>query len=117
EAESFFDSLLVEYLGMEKEQVWESRAGWKGRGSRIYLYERAPGMEGHSLQHLAFAARSRGEVENFPAWASRRGIELMGEPKAFPEYGGDYYAAFFFGPDRLKLELVHLSENDGANAL
>jgi hypothetical protein len=44
-AESFFDALLVEYLGMEKEEVWESVAGYKGRGTRIYLYPSIDSLE------------------------------------------------------------------------
>ncbi|HEX2879120.1 MAG TPA: hypothetical protein VHO25_06250 [Polyangiaceae bacterium] len=38
-------------------------------------------------------------------------------PKAFPEYERDYYAVFFQGPEGLRLELVHLSELDGAAPL
>lgn len=37
-AEKFFDTLLVNYLGMIKEETTEAVAGWKGRGLRIYLY-------------------------------------------------------------------------------
>ena len=41
EAKSFFDALLVEYFGMTKEEVWESTAGYKGRGIRITEADRA----------------------------------------------------------------------------
>lgn len=34
EAEPFFYTLLVDFLSMTKEEVWESIAGWKGRGTR-----------------------------------------------------------------------------------
>jgi glyoxylase I family protein len=63
----------------------------------------------------------------FSIWRSRRETELRSinlligltrevpitaAPKAYPEYGGDYYAVFFAGPESLRLELVHLTEQD-----
>ncbi|MFZ1626055.1 MAG: VOC family protein [Gammaproteobacteria bacterium] len=117
DAEQFYDSLLVDYLGMEKEIVQEASAGWKGRGTRVYLYRSNVDANAQNLQHLAFTARNRQEVETFPGWAKLKGIEVLSEPKEYPEYGGDYFAVFFQGPDKLKLELVHLSEVDGAIAL
>lgn len=116
-AERYYDSLLVDYLGMDKEKVWEANAGWKGRGTRIYIYHSEAVGEARNLQHLAFSARSREEVDSFFGWADARGIKILREPREYPEYGGDYFAVFFEGPDHLKLELVHLSEADGEEAL
>jgi len=113
EAELFFDALLVDFLGMNKEKVDESAAGWKGRGSRIYLYKVNAIGKTHNLQHLAFTARSRDEVAAFPGWAKTKGISILSGPKEYPEYGGDYFAVFFHGPDKLKLEFVHLTESGG----
>ncbi|MEM7556707.1 MAG: VOC family protein [Cyanobacteria bacterium P01_A01_bin.84] len=116
-AEAFYDALLVEFLGMEKEEVWESVAGYKGRGTRIYLYpiktEASPG----ALQHLAFTARSKQEVDRLAIWANEKGIEIIDPPHAYPKYGGDYYAVFFQAPENLKLELVYLTEADRAKPL
>lgn len=111
-AAAFFDALLVDFLGLEKEITQEAVAGWKGRGTRVYLYPIGGGTGPGSLQHLAFTARSRAEVEAFVPWARARGIRIVSGPRAYPEYGGDYHAVFFEGPEGLRLELVHLTEAD-----
>ncbi len=87
-AEPLFDAVLVAYLGMEKEEVQEAVAGWKGRGTRIYLYPVKQGTPPGGLQHLAFTARNRRKVEGFPAWARAHNMEILGPPRDYPEYGG-----------------------------
>lgn len=116
-AEPFFDALLVEFLGMTKEVCVEAAAGWKGRGSRLYFYPIEAGSAPGALQHIAFTARTRAEVDHFAIWARTRSIEIIDGPMDCPEYGGDYYAVFFRGPEGLKLELVHLTEADHAEPL
>ena len=116
-AESFFDALLVEYLGTTKEEVWESVAGYKDRGTRIYLYPLRQGETPGALQHLAFTARTKREVDLFVDWALKREIEIIELPRAYEKYGGDYYAVFFLAPEGLKLELVYLTEADNAKPL
>ena len=116
-AEPFYDALLVEYLGMVKENVWELIAGYKGRGTRIYLYPVKDGTPPGALQHLAFTARSKQEVDRFAIWAIEKGIKLIDPPRAYAKYGGDYYAVFFQAPENLKLELVYLTETDSAKPL
>ncbi len=108
-AERFFDQLFA-YLGLEKEKTQEAVAGWKGRGTRFYLYPVKAGQPPGALQHLAFAARSRSEVEEFAMWAEEKGIRITSGPKPYPEYGGDYYALFFEGPEGLRMEIVWLKE-------
>ena len=116
-AEAFYDALLVEFLGMEKEEVWESVAGYKGRGTRIYLYPIKAGRSPGALQHLAFTARSKQEVDRFAIWATQKRIKIIDPPCAYAKYGGDYYAVFFQAPENLKLELVYLTEADRAKPL
>ena len=116
-AEPFFDALLIDFPGMAKEVCFEAAAGWKGRGSRLYFYPIEAGSGPGALQHLAFAARTRAEVDRFATWARERSIEIIDGPLTCPEYGGDYYAVFFRGPEGIKLELVHLTEADQAQPL
>jgi glyoxylase I family protein len=122
-AEPFFDCLFVEFLGLEKEVMTadEAVAGWKGRGARVYLYPISSGGESGpvpgSLQHLAFSARTRAEVERFAEWAPARQVRIVTGPNEYPEYGRDYYAVFFAGPEDLRFELMHLTELDGATPL
>lgn len=37
-AAEYFDRLFIGYLGLEREETSEAVTGWKGRGTRIYLY-------------------------------------------------------------------------------
>ena len=116
-AETFFDALLVEYLEMTKEDVWESVAGYKGRGTRIYLYPIKAGTSPGALQHLAFTACSKEEVDRFAVWAIAKKIEIIDPPRAYEKYCGDYYAVFFQAPENLKFELVYLTEEERAKSL
>ena len=57
--------------------------------------------------HVAFAARSRKEVDAF--W--RRGVDAGhrsdGEPGPRPQYSPDYYGGFLLDPDGNSVEAVH----------
>ena len=116
-AESFFDRLFTQFLGLEKETTTEAVAGWKGRGTRFYIYPLSAGEAPGSLQHLAFTARSRAEVDRFCEWAAQHRVRITSGPKSYPEYDRDYYAVFFAGPENLRLEFVHLPEPDGKPTL
>lgn len=61
------------------------------------------------INHLAFRLNSKEDVDTFvKEFLKPRRIEtLYDTPKAFPEYGGEYYAAFFEDPDRIKLEVMY----------
>jgi catechol 2,3-dioxygenase-like lactoylglutathione lyase family enzyme len=109
-AEPFFDRLFTGFLGLEKEATTEAVAGWRGRGTRFYLYPSSGGELPGGLQHLAFTARSAAEVDKFGRWATDNGIKLLSGPKAFPEYGAGYYAAYFEGPEGIRLEFVYFVE-------
>jgi len=62
------------------------------------------------VNHLAFFVKSKKDVEKFAKeFLQPRKIKpLYDTPRAFPEYGKSYYAAFFEGPDRIKLEICYL---------
>lgn len=113
----FFDELFVDLFQMKKEDTWEAVTGYKGRGTRFYLYKIKKGEPPGSLQHLAFTARSRDEVDKIYQWALKKNIAIIDEPMDHPEYGGDYYAFFFEGPDKIKFEVVYLTEGDKAQPL
>ena len=59
------------------------------------------------LHHLAFEAVSRGDVEERAAWLRAQNVELESEPQE-DTYIPGYYAVFFYDPDGLKLEIVHV---------
>jgi catechol 2,3-dioxygenase-like lactoylglutathione lyase family enzyme len=56
--------------------------------------------------HLAFAAKTRAEVDAFYAAALAAGGRDNGAPGIRAEYHPDYYAAFVFDPDGHNIEAV-----------
>ena len=63
------------------------------------------------LHHLAIAASSREQVEERASWLRAAGAQLESEPKEY-EYAPGYYAVFFYDPDGLKLEIVHVPDRE-----
>ena len=58
------------------------------------------------IHHIAFEADSRSQVDERAEWA-RSQAELESEPQEYTYLPG-YYAVFFYDPDGLKLEIVHV---------
>ena len=59
------------------------------------------------LHHLAFEAVSRAAVDERAEWLRARGAEIESGPKEYA-YQLGYYAVFFYDPDGIKLEIVHV---------
>ena len=59
------------------------------------------------LHHLAFEAPSRAVVDERADWLGAHEIEFESEPREYG-YSPGYYAVFFYDPDGLKLEIVHV---------
>jgi len=59
------------------------------------------------LHHLAFEAESRAQVDDRADWVRTQGLEVETEPQEYTYLPG-YYAVFFYDPDGLKLEIVHV---------
>jgi glyoxylase I family protein len=59
------------------------------------------------LHHLAIEVASRGAVDERAAWLRAAGAELESEPQEYAYLPG-YYAVFFYDPDGIKLEIVHV---------
>ena len=59
------------------------------------------------LHHIAFEADSRGQVDERAAWVRNAGVEVENDPQEYTYIPG-YYATFFYDPDGLKLEIVHV---------
>jgi catechol 2,3-dioxygenase-like lactoylglutathione lyase family enzyme len=56
--------------------------------------------------HLAFAAESRSQVDEFYRRAIAAGAKDNGAPGLRPHYHANYYAAFVIGPDGHNVEAV-----------
>jgi glyoxylase I family protein len=59
------------------------------------------------IHHLAFQAPSREVVDERLRWVRAQGLEIENDPKEY-DYRPGYYAGFFYDPDGLKLEIVHV---------
>jgi len=99
--------VLREVEGERGETIWYLG----GRGTSIGLREAQ--SEGDAdryavgMHHLAFEAWSRGVVDERAEWLRGAGAELESEPQEYG-YTPGYYAVFFYDPDGLKLEILHV---------
>ncbi|HUP31511.1 MAG TPA: VOC family protein [Gaiellaceae bacterium] len=59
------------------------------------------------LHHLAFEAVSRAVVDERHDWVVRSGATVESPPQVYA-YSLGYYAVFFYDPDGIKLEIVHV---------
>ncbi|MDX6505790.1 MAG: glyoxylase family protein [Gaiellaceae bacterium] len=59
------------------------------------------------LHHLAFDAASRAAVNERAEWLQAQGAEIESGPEEY-WYTPGYYAVFFYDPDGIKLEIVHV---------
>ena len=99
---------VSEVEGERGETIWYIG----GPGSSVGLREAQSGTEPHDrysigLHHLEFEAASRADVDERADWLRERGVNLESEPQEYT-YSSGYYAVFFYDPDGLKLEIVHV---------
>ena len=59
------------------------------------------------LHHLALEAPSRSVVNERAEWVRAQGLEIESGPEEY-WYQPGYYAVFFYDPDGIKLEIVHV---------
>jgi glyoxylase I family protein len=91
--------------------VYIGRHGGMGsvslRAARSDAHEVPYDRYGIGLHHLAFAAESRDQVDERAAWLRRAGATIESGPEEYG-YTPGYYALFFYDPDGIKLEIVHI---------
>ena len=109
---------LLEPLGWHRVGEVEGERGetiWYlyGPGGSIGLREaQTPADEPYDryrigLHHLALEAPSRFMVDERADWLRARGAEIESGPEEY-SYTPGYYAVFFYDPDGIKLEIVHV---------
>ena len=59
------------------------------------------------LHHLAFEVSSRAAVDERADWLRAAEAQIESDPQEYTYMPG-YYAVFFYDPDGLKLEIVHV---------
>ncbi len=98
---------IGEVEGERGETIWYL----SGRETSIGLREAQSGgthdRYAVGLHHLAFEVSSRAAVDERADWLRASGAELESEPQEYGYLPG-YYAVFFYDPDGIKLEIVHV---------
>jgi catechol 2,3-dioxygenase-like lactoylglutathione lyase family enzyme len=115
-----FWSWLLTELGYEQYQKWELGISWKYQETYLVFVqaeERFLDVPYHrcrvGLNHLAFHARSREHVDEITETLTKKEIPILYREKHPYAGGSEYYAVFFEDPDRIKVELVAPSMNEG----
>lgn len=98
---------ISEVEGERGETIWY----FAGPGSSVGI-RKAQGIGGIDryrigLHHLAFEAVSRAVVDERHSWLVVAGTEIETPPREYAYLPG-YYAVFFYDPDGIKLEIVHV---------
>ncbi len=104
---------FLDELGYEPFQEWESGRSWR-MGEMYMVFVQAetrfldiPYHRGRvGLNHLAFHAASRQQVDEITRKLRSRGVTILYADKHPFAGGKDHYAVYFEDPDRMKVELV-----------
>jgi glyoxylase I family protein len=98
-----------EVEGERGETIWYLSGPGSSIGLREAQREREQPFDRYEvgLHHLALEASSRGAVDERAAWLRSHGAEIESGPEEYG-YSPGYYAVFFFDPDGMKLEIVHI---------
>jgi catechol 2,3-dioxygenase-like lactoylglutathione lyase family enzyme len=109
---------LLEPLGWHRSSEVEGEQGetiwyFQGPGSWLGLREARTATEGGfdryrvGVHHVAFEAPSRFAVDDRAEWLRANGARIESGPEEYAYIPG-YYAVFFYDPDGIKLEIVHV---------
>lgn len=98
-----------EVEGERGETIWYLSGPGTSIGLRAAQSRRNGALDRYEvgLHHLCFEALSRGVVDERAEWLRAQDVEIESEPKEFG-YQPGYYAVFFYDPDGIKLEIVHV---------
>jgi glyoxylase I family protein len=84
-------------------------------GLRQALEEQPFELYAPGLHHLAFAVESQADVDAIHAAAVAAGATVLHEPRDWPQYRPDYYAAFFLDPDGFRIEVATARDARGTS--
>nr|WP_169794257.1 VOC family protein [Alicyclobacillus shizuokensis] len=100
-------------LGYQPYQVWEGGRSWRlGETYLVFVQVADPYKEPSfhrrrvGLNHLAFHAASRAQVDQITHDLRARGVRILYEDRHPYAGGTNHYAVFFEDPDRIKVEVV-----------
>jgi catechol 2,3-dioxygenase-like lactoylglutathione lyase family enzyme len=100
---------MSEVQGEQGETIWYLWGPGSSLGVREARSERDKPFDRYEvgLHHIAFEAVSRAAVNERADWLRSQGVEIESGPEEY-WYQPGYYAVFFYDPDGLKLEIVHV---------
>ena len=100
---------ISEVEGERGETIWYLSGPGPEIGLREAQVERDRPYDRYEvgLHHLALEATSRGVVNERADWLRAQGAEIESGPQEYGYMPG-YYAVFFYDPDGIKLEIVHV---------
>ena len=98
---------IGEVEGERGETIWYLSGAGCSLGLREAQSEGSFDRYRVGLHHLALEAGSRAVVNERAEWLRGQGAEIESGPEVFTYIPG-YYAVFFYDPDGLKLEIVHV---------
>jgi len=103
----------VDDLGYRKYQSWKRGASWKLGSTYIVIVQTRKKhltlpyhRSATGLNHLAFHAGSRKEVDIIIEELRSKRINILYTNKHLFAGGQDHYAVYFEDPDRIKVELI-----------
>jgi glyoxylase I family protein len=98
-----------EVVGERGETIWYLSGPGSSIGLREAQSESPPYDRRYrvGLHHIAFEVASRAAVDERAEWLRAHDAKIESGPEAY-WYQPGYYAVFFYDPDGLKLELVHV---------
>jgi glyoxylase I family protein len=98
---------ISEVEGERGETIWYLSGPDVAVGLRVAQTEDGVDRYRVGLHHLAFEAWSRAMVDERFGWLRSQGATIESGPEEYGYVPG-YYALFFYDPDGLKLEIVHV---------
>ena len=116
----FYDRVLS-FMGYERVEVPELTQqlmktplhAWASSNGSITLRPAKPDSASHAhnlnaqgLNHLAFNAENRADVEQMNELLKEIGAQILDPPAEYPYFPG-YYAIYFTDPDGIKCEFVY----------
>ena len=112
-AKRYYD-VMMPFLGYEpfiaSDEQFSYRPEGEKPGTTVFFYaapEKSEYVHKHvGLEHLAFRARTRSQVDDAHTKALELGSQILFSPRLFPQYHANYYASFWFDPHGFLLEIV-----------
>jgi glyoxylase I family protein len=100
---------ISEVEGERGETIWYLNGPEVSIGLREAHVEREHDRYSVGLHHLAFEAWSRAAVDDRAGWLTEHDATMESGPEEYG-YSPGYYAVFFYDPDGIKLEIVHVPD-------